>query len=106
MSALVSGEQAIHQMTFYQTCIEAARKDPTKSLQCKIVEPAPVYLRENHFILKSASHPYAALLFIEHMASPEGQKIIDEYEPIKSSIFGDGEVARVAKGKKMGAIFL
>ncbi len=35
------------------------------------------------------------------MASPEGQKIIDEYEPIKSSIFGDGEVARVAKGKKV-----
>jgi iron(III) transport system substrate-binding protein len=101
MSALASGEQAIHQMTFYQSCVEAARKDPTNSLQCKIIEPVPVYLRENHFILKSASHPYAALLFIEHMASPEGQKVIDEYEPIKSSIFGDGEVARVAKGKKV-----
>jgi hypothetical protein len=58
-------------------------------------------LRESQFILKSASHPHAALLFIEHMASPEGQKVIDEYEPIKSSIYADGEVARVAKGKKV-----
>ncbi|MGH7847491.1 MAG: ABC transporter substrate-binding protein [Candidatus Binatia bacterium] len=101
MSALTSGEQAIHQMTFYQSCVEAARKDPNKSMVCKILEPAPVLLRENQFILKSASHPHAALLFIEHMASPEGQKVIDEYEPIKSSIYADGEVARVAKGKTL-----
>jgi ABC-type Fe3+ transport system substrate-binding protein len=101
MGALQSGEQAIHQMTFYQSCVEAARKDPTKSIACKIVEPAPVYLRENQFVLKTAPHPHAALLFIEHMASPEGQKVIDEYEPIKSSIYADGEVARVAKGKKV-----
>ena len=101
MGALQSGEQAIHQMTFYQSCVEAAKKDPTQSLVCKIVEPAPVLLRESQFILKSASHPHAALLFIEHMASPEGQKVIDEYEPIKSSIYADGEVARVAKGKKV-----
>lgn len=101
MSLLQSGEQAIHQLTFYQSCVEAARKDPTKSIVCKIIEPAPVLLRENQFVLKTAPHPHAALLFIEHMASPEGQKVIDEYEPIKSSIYADGEVARVAKGKRL-----
>ena len=101
MGALTSGEQAIHQMTFYNSCVDAARKDPTKALMCKIVEPAPVYLRETQFILKSAPHPYAALLFIEHMASREGQKVIDDYEPIKSSIYTDGEVAGLTKGKKL-----
>jgi ABC-type Fe3+ transport system substrate-binding protein len=100
MSALSSGEQVIHQMTFYQSCVEAGRKDPNKSLACKILEPAPALLRENQFILKTAANPHAALLFIEHMASPEGQKVIDDYEPIKSSIYADGEVARVAKGKR------
>jgi iron(III) transport system substrate-binding protein len=101
MTAIATGEQAIHQMTFYNSCMDAARKDVTKSLVCKIVEPAPVWLRENQFILKNAPHPHAALLFIEHMASSEGQKIMDEYEPLKSSMYTDGEVSRLIKGKKV-----
>jgi len=101
MGAIATGEQAIHQMTFYNSCMDAARKDVTKSLMCKIIEPAPVWLRENQFILKSAPHRHAALLFIEHMASREGQKIIDDYEPLKSSLYTDGEVARLIKGKKV-----
>jgi iron(III) transport system substrate-binding protein len=101
MGALASGEQAIHQMTFYGSCVEAAKKDPTQSLVCKILEPTPVYLRENQFVLKGAPHPHAALLFIEHMASREGQKVIDDFEPIKSSVYADGEVSRLTKGKKL-----
>ena len=101
MSAIATGEQSLHQMTFYNSCVDAARKDPTKSLMCKIIEPAPVWLRENQFVLKSAPHPHAALLFIEHMASREGQKILDDYEPLKSSLYTDGEVARLIKGKKV-----
>jgi iron(III) transport system substrate-binding protein len=101
LSAIGTGEQAIHQMTFYNSCVEAARKDPTKSLVCKIIEPTPVYLRENQFVLKSAPHPNAALLFIEHMASREGQKVIDDHEPIKSSVYADGEVAKLTKDKKV-----
>ncbi len=101
MGAIATGEQAIHQMTFYNSCMDAARKDVTKSLMCKIIEPAPVWLRENQFILKSAPHRHAALLFIEHMASREGQKIIDDYEPLKSSLYTDGEVSRLIKGKKV-----
>jgi len=100
MGAIATGEQALHQMTFYNSCVDAARKDVTKSLMCKIVEPAPVWLRENQFLIKNAPHPHAALLFIEHMASREGQKIIDDYEPLKSSMYTDGEVARLIKGRK------
>ena len=101
MGAIATGEQAIHQMTFYGSCMDAARKDVTKSLACKIIEPTPVWLRENQFLIKNAPHPHAALLFIEHMASREGQKIIDDYEPIKSSLYTDGEVSRLIKGKKV-----
>jgi iron(III) transport system substrate-binding protein len=101
MGALASGEQAIHQMTFYGSCVEAAKKDPTQSMMCKVLEPTPALLRENQFVLKSAPHPHAALLFIEHMASREGQKVIDDFEPIKSSIYADGEVSKLTKGKKL-----
>jgi len=101
MTAIATGEQPLHQMTFYNSCVDTSRKDPTKSLVCKLIEPAPVYLRENQFVIKSALNPYAALLFIEHMASREGQKVIDDYEPIKSSVYTDGEVARLTKGKKV-----
>jgi iron(III) transport system substrate-binding protein len=101
MSAIATGEQALHQMTFYNSCVEAARKDPTKSLMCKILAPTPVYLRENQFVIKNAPHPHAALLFIEHMASREGQKVVDDHEPIKSSVYADGEVAKLTKGKKV-----
>jgi ABC-type Fe3+ transport system substrate-binding protein len=101
MSALATGEQALHQMTFYSSCVDAAKKDLTQSMVCKIIEPTPVLLRENQFILKNAAHPHAALLFIEHMASREGQKVIDDYEPIKSSVYADGEVAKLTKGKKL-----
>lgn len=101
MSALSTGEQALHQMTFYSSCVDAAKKDVSQSMVCKIIEPTPVLLRENQFILKTAAHPHAGLLFIEHMASPEGQKVIDDHEPIKSSVYTDGEVSKLTKGKKL-----
>ena len=68
---------------------------------CKLIEPTPVRLQENEFVIKTASHPHAALLFLEHEASPEGQKILDEVEPVKSSLHTEGEVARLIKGKKI-----
>ena len=51
--------------------------------------------------MQSAPNPSRALLFIEHNASPEAQKIIDEFNPLKSNIFADGEIARLLKGKKV-----
>jgi len=101
MTAIAIGDQAIHQMTFRNSCFREARKNSAASLQCKIIEPTPVYMREIQYVIENAPHPYAALLFIEHMASPEGQKVIDDNEPVKSSIYGDGEVARAIKGKKI-----
>ncbi|MGH7847493.1 MAG: hypothetical protein ACREQW_20300, partial [Candidatus Binatia bacterium] len=92
-------EYPLHQMTFWHNCVQAAKK--SAALGCKILEPAPVLLRETQYILKVAPHPYAALLFIEHMASPEGQTVIDEYEPLKSSLYFNGAAASIIKGKKL-----
>jgi len=52
-------------------------------------------------VVRTAPNPYAALLFLEHEASPEGQKIIDDYEPIKSNLHSGGEISRIVQGKKI-----
>jgi iron(III) transport system substrate-binding protein len=101
MSGIIAGEYALHQMTQYHSCMRAAAKDITKSLGCKIIEPVPAKIQDVDGVMQSAPNPSRALLFIEHNASPEAQKIIDEFNPLKSNIFADGEIARLLKGKKV-----
>ena len=81
--------------------MRAAAKDVTKSLGCKIIEPVPAKIQDVDGVLQSAPNPSRALLFLEHNASPEAQKIIDEFNPLKSNVFADGEIARLLKGKKV-----
>lgn len=100
MTSLATGEIALFQITNYNSCARAAQKDPTKSIVCKIIEPVPVRLHEMEFVIKGAAHPHAALLFLEHQTSAEVQKIIDQQEPLKSSIYANGEIAKLVKGKK------
>jgi|RhiMetdeSRZDD1v2_1073273.scaffolds.fasta_scaffold451460_2 ABC-type Fe3+ transport system substrate-binding protein len=101
LSAILAGEYPMHQVANYHSCARAQWKDPRKVLVCKLIEPTPVRLQENDFVMKTAAHPHAALLFLEHQASPEGQKVLDEVEPVKSSMYTDGEVAKLTKGKKI-----
>jgi iron(III) transport system substrate-binding protein len=101
LSAILAGEYPMHQVANYHSCVRTQWKDPRKVLACKIIEPTPVRLQENDFIMKTAAHPYAALLFLEHQTSSEGQKILDEAEPVKSSMYTDGEVSKLIKGKKI-----
>lgn len=100
LTAISVGEYELHQLTNYHSCVRATKKDKSKSLVCKIIEPVPGRLEEPNFIFKAAPNPYAALLFLEHGASPEGQKILDDVEPVKSSIYGLGEVSKIVQGKK------
>jgi ABC-type Fe3+ transport system substrate-binding protein len=100
LTAISVGEYAMHQLTNYHSCVRATWKDKSKSLVCKVIEPVSIRIQEPDFVLKNAANPYASLLFIEHQASPEGQKILDETEPVKSSLFTSGEVSKILQGKK------
>lgn len=102
LTAMAAGEYALHQQANYQSCVELAEKHPTKAMVCKVIEPVPVRLIELQGVAVSAVHPYAALLWLEFQATPVGQRIIDKYEPLKSSVFGPGsELAKVTQGKKL-----
>jgi ABC-type Fe3+ transport system substrate-binding protein len=101
MTRIAIGEHALHQLTNYNSCMRAAAKDPTGSLVCKIVQPTPVRLMNTEFVIRTARYPYAALLWIETEASPDGQRILDEYGPLNSSVYADGKIAEAVKGLKV-----
>jgi ABC-type Fe3+ transport system substrate-binding protein len=101
-TAMIAGEHALHSGTLYQNAVRSMEQDQTGSFQIKIIEPVPVRLSPTYVILASASNPYTALLFLEHEASPEGQEIIDKYEPLRGSIYSPGSVlAKLVERKKV-----
>ena len=102
LTAIVAGEYALHSGVHYHAAIRVKRKDPTGTLQVKLIEPVPMRLIATETVLSVSSHPYAALLFLEHEASPVGQKIIDMHEPLKASIHSPGSaLSKVTEGKKV-----
>ena len=101
LTAISVGEYAMHQLTNYHSCVRATWKDKIKALGYKVIEPVSIRIQEPDFVFKNAANPNAALLYIEHQASPEGQKILDEIEPVKSSLFTGGEVSKILQGKRV-----
>jgi ABC-type Fe3+ transport system substrate-binding protein len=101
LSSILAGEYAIHSGTHYQSVMRAMAKDPTGALQLKMVEPVPVRLTQLELVLASAQHPYAALLYIEHEASPEGQEVIDKQDFVGSIFYPDSNMSKTLQGKKL-----
>jgi len=101
LSSIQAGEYAIHSGTHYQSVTRAMAKDPTGTLQLKMVEPVPVRLTALELVLASAQHPYAAMLFMEHEASPEGQDVIDKQDFIGSIFYPGSNMSKTIQGKKL-----
>jgi len=102
LTAMVAGEYGLFQLTNYNSCMRSLQRDPKKSLVCKIIEPVPVRLVGTEAVFSPAPHPYAALLWLEFEASPEGQKIIDEHDMLTSSMYAPGSaVEELTRGKKV-----
>jgi ABC-type Fe3+ transport system substrate-binding protein len=99
INSIQVGEHAIHSGTHYHSLVRAMVKDPTGALQLKLVEPVPVRLTQLELVLASAPHPYAALLYLEHEASPEGQDVIDKHV-VGSILYPGSSTAKAIQGKK------
>jgi hypothetical protein len=85
LTGIASGEHAMLHLAFYHSCLRTAKKDPTGSLACKIIEPVPARIQNFVAVSNTAPRPNASLLWIEFQATPEAQRIIDEHEPLNSS---------------------
>lgn len=77
------------------------KKRAAQDLEVLLPEPIPVRLTETHTIVKGSRRPNSARLFLESVASAEGQRILWDVEPFKSSIYSPGsKTEELARGKK------
>jgi ABC-type Fe3+ transport system substrate-binding protein len=100
-----SGEIPLFLGANYSSVKAFQRKDVLGNVQFVILEPVPVRLSSEQAILATSKNPHAALLWLEWMASSEAQMLIDEHEPLASSIYVQGSaVGQELKGKKLSVV--
>ena len=101
LTAMAAGEYRLFFGTYYHGVIRMKKKS-AQDLEALILEPVPVRLTETHAIMKGARRPHAAMLFFEYAASAEGQQILWDVEPFKSSIYAPGsKTEELVRGKKV-----
>jgi len=105
-TGVATGEYSLYLGPNFSTIKRAMSKDPTGNLNYKTAEPISTWIGFHaSSVLNTADHPHAALLWMEFLASPEGQQIIDKYEPLKASVFTPGSVvAQEVRGKEMSLV--
>ena len=105
-TAVLNGEYPLYVGTNFSSINRAMRKDPTRNLGYKLVEPVPTRIIDDiNGVLRAAANPYSALLWLEFLASPEGQEIIDKHEPLRASVFTAGSAAAQAThGKELSVV--
>jgi iron(III) transport system substrate-binding protein len=105
VTAVAAGEYALFIGPNYHSVRRAEEKDPVKNLASKLPEPIPTRLSDTTGVFASAAHPYAALLWLEFLVSPKGQKIADEQEPYGATLFVPGSAQEsVTRGKKLSLV--
>jgi ABC-type Fe3+ transport system substrate-binding protein len=101
LSSILAGEYALHAFVHYHSGMRAMAKDATGTLQVKMVEPVPVRLTQLEFVLASARRPHAALLYLEHEASAEGQEVIDKQDFVGSIFYPGNNMTKTIEGKRL-----
>ena len=102
ISSVINGDVVAVAGTNLGSAKNNQEKDRADVLGMKIIEPVPIRLHEGNSVLNSADSPYAGLLWLEFSASPEGQKIIDQYWPLGASILLPGSAqTELTQGKKI-----
>jgi ABC-type Fe3+ transport system substrate-binding protein len=100
LNAMAVGEYRLFFGVYYHGVMRQKKKG-SQDLEVVVLEPVPVRLTETHAIVKGARRPYSALLFFEYASGDEGQKILWEVEPFKSSIYSPGsKTEELVRGKK------
>jgi len=105
-TAVAAGEYSLYLGPSLDSVKRTMRKDATGDLNFKVIEPASVRLiGHTDAILNTADHPHAALLWLEFLASPEAQEMLDKSEPFKASIFNPNSLAAQAiRGKELSVV--
>jgi iron(III) transport system substrate-binding protein len=103
--SVASGEIPLFLGPNFSSVKGVQRKDPLGVLQFTILEPVPVRIGTEQGILLTSKNPHAALLWLEFMASPAAQNLIDQYEPLSSSFYVRGSaVEQELRGRKLSIV--
>jgi len=101
-SSIADGEYPLFLLAYHYSCVRTAKKVPTEALGCKVIEPVPIRIQNFLGVNNTAQHPYSGLLWLEFLASPEGQKLIDDFEEFNTSLYSPGsKLAKLIEGKKV-----
>jgi ABC-type Fe3+ transport system substrate-binding protein len=102
LASMVAGDLALAHMINWHSTVRAQQKDAGGSLAYKILEPVPVRITVADAVVGNALYPYAGLLWLEYLASPEAQEFIDKHDPLKSNLYVRGSaVANSLHGKRV-----
>ena len=103
IGALSTGEHGVYLGANLTGTKRFMSKDVAGALGYKMVEPIPVRIGDHEAVFDKADSPYAALLWLEFVSSPEAQKLIES--GYKGSIFSPGTTAfQVARAKKISLV--
>ena len=94
-----AGEYQLHFASNYHSAYRASLEAPD-AISVGLLDPIPVRLGQVQGIRAGADNVAGAVLFLEHLASPEVQEALDELEPQQSSIYAEGsDLAAALEGK-------
>jgi iron(III) transport system substrate-binding protein len=103
IAALSTGEHGVYLGANLTGTKRFMSKDVAGVLSYKMVEPIPIRIGDAEAVFQKADSPYAALLWLEFVANPEAQKLIES--GYKGSIFSPGTTAfQVARTKKISLV--
>ena len=103
IGALSTGEHGVYLGANLTGTKRFMSKDVAGALSYKMVEPIPVRIGDHEAVFDKADSPYAALLWLEFVSSPEAQNLIES--GYKGSIFSPSTTAfQVARAKKISLV--
>ena len=104
LTAMGAGEYQMDYAVNIHSTVRARGVAPD-SIEIAVIDPVPLRLAHISALLKSAKHPYSGLLFLEWMASADGQKVLDDFGPVQSSPYVKGsKVEQLTAGKQISFV--
>lgn len=99
ITLLSTGEVSLNCGMYIQVIERTLRKDPSLPIKMVIPDPFPMSYHEPEAVYVNSKSPHAALLWIEFIASKEGQELGETIETGRGSFLVEGTVAhRLVKG--------
>lgn len=99
LARLAQGEFAFICGAYLHATERALMKDRSLPIKMAIPDPLGIAFHEPEAVYAGAKNPHAALLWIDYLASPEGQALLDSIDPGRASFLIEGTLAnRLAKG--------